>query len=162
MRMTIHSVRSPAPDNFGMTEWTGDLNVRNASLPRVASSRRPITDRKKKKTIVTSLLTHWHTRLKLNCRGQTVFNINVSSKILNSEVNLYIKECWNDVPFSFLESECADTSRIDLDLESGNRRKVHVHIITIEFMFAGINMFWARLRLIWVWEGPKTYLCPRT
>ena len=44
--------------------------------------------------------------------------------------------------------------------------------ITIEFMFAGINMFWARLRLIlaraarrglkWVWEGPKTYLCPRT
>ncbi|KAK2568729.1 hypothetical protein P5673_006727 [Acropora cervicornis] len=25
--------------------------------------------------------------------------------------------------FSFLESECADTSRIDLDLESGNRRK---------------------------------------
>ena len=36
--------------------------------------------------------------------------------------------------------------------------------ITIEFMFAGINMFWARLRLILkcVWEGPKTYLCPRT
>ena len=32
MRMTIHSVRSPAPDNFGMTEWTGDLNVRNASF----------------------------------------------------------------------------------------------------------------------------------
>ena len=29
-------------------------------------------------------------------------------------------------PFSFLESECADTSRIDLDLESWNRRKVHI------------------------------------
>lgn len=30
------------------------------------------------------------------------------------------------LPFSFLESECAD--RVDLDLESGNRRKVHVRI----------------------------------
>ena len=30
------------------------------------------------------------------------------------------------LPFSFLESECADTSRIDLHLESGNRRNVHV------------------------------------
>ena len=48
------------------------------------------------------------------------------------------------LPFSFLESECADTSRqepniigswsrIDLDLESGNRRKVHVHITGLEF-----------------------------
>ena len=43
---------------------------------------------------------------------------------------------------------------------------------TIEFKFAGIAMFWAPLRLILtraanqglkaLWEGPKTYLCPRT
>ena len=37
------------------------------------------------------------------------------------------------LPFSFLESECADTSRIDLDLESGNRRKVLVHITGLDF-----------------------------
>ena len=37
------------------------------------------------------------------------------------------------LPFSFLESECADTSRVDLDLESGNRRKVHVHINGLDF-----------------------------
>ena len=39
-----------------------------------------------------------------------------------------------------------------------------VNNITIEFMLAGINMFWARLRLLlkWVWERTKTYLCPRT
>ena len=34
---------------------------------------------------------------------------------------------------TFLESECADTSRTDLDLESGNRSKVHVHITGLDF-----------------------------
>ena len=36
--------------------------------------------------------------------------------------------------------------------------------IVIQFMFLGINIFWALLRahLKWVWVGPKTYLCPRT
>ena len=34
---------------------------------------------------------------------------------------------------TFLESKCADMSRIDLDLESGNRRKVHVYIIGLDF-----------------------------
>ena len=29
--------------------------------------------------------------------------------------------------------ECADTSRIDLDLESGSRRKVHVHVTGLDF-----------------------------
>ena len=37
------------------------------------------------------------------------------------------------LPFSFLESECADASRIDLDLESGSRRKVYVHITGLDF-----------------------------
>ena len=37
------------------------------------------------------------------------------------------------LPFSFLESEYADTFRIDLDLEGGNRIKVHVHITGLDF-----------------------------
>ena len=37
------------------------------------------------------------------------------------------------LPFSFLESECADTARIVLDLESGNRRNVNVHITGLDF-----------------------------
>ena len=37
------------------------------------------------------------------------------------------------LPFPFLESECADTSRIDLDLESGNRSKAYVHITGLDF-----------------------------
>ena len=46
------------------------------------------------------------------------------------------------------------------------------HIKIIKFMFPGINIFWAQLILIlawadkwglkWVWEEPKTYLCPWT
>ena len=49
-------------------------------------------------------------------------------------------------------------------LESGTLDIGHVQYNNKVIMFAGINMFWARLRLILagVWEGPKTYLCPRT
>ena len=43
-------------------------------------------------------------------------------------------------PFSFLESECANTSHIDLDLESGNRRKVHIHITGLDFDRTGLEI----------------------
>ena len=46
------------------------------------------------------------------------------------------------------------------------------HNITKEFLLVGINRCWAQLGIIfapatreglkWAWEGPKTYLCPRT
>ena len=61
----------------------------------------------------------------------------------------------------FKDQASADIARTQLNDLSQKSHKTIVFNITIEFMFAGINMFWARLRLILSLRRAQNILMPK-
>ena len=61
----------------------------------------------------------------------------------------------------FKDQASADIARTQLNDLSQKSHKSIVFNITIEFMFAGINMFWARLRLILSLRRAQNILMPK-